>query len=88
MPVSRFHANRALRFLERFMDESLPDPDFVPLADGGVQLEWHLEGRRIDLLTDEEIDEPVVLIQVGDQALEERAAASFDGAALRALFEG
>jgi hypothetical protein len=77
-PVARRHANRAFAFINRLMDLGIsPMPDIVPLADGGVQVEWHMaERRRIDFITDED-SEPVVLIQDGD-TLTERPARLVD----------
>lgn len=76
-PVSRRHANRASGVIERLFaigDVSLPE--IVPLADGGVQLEWHLDnGLRVDFITDEE-SEPMVLIEAQD-GLQEVAARTF-----------
>lgn len=89
LPVGRRHANRAIQFLVRLMARGatpVPVPDIVPLADGGVQLEWHVaQGRRIDFVSDDDSG-PVVLVQDGD-ALTEAPAQSVDVAALRALFE-
>jgi len=87
LPVGRGHANRAIRFMVRLMGEGgVSIPDIVPLADGGVQLEWHAaHGRRVDFVSDED-SEPVVLIQ-DDDSLIERPARSVDFAQLRALLE-
>lgn len=86
LPVSRQHANRAINFLVRLIGSSLapvPVPDVVPLADGGVQLEWHTAStRRVDFVSDEE-SEPMVLVQEADQ-LREFSAQSVDVAELRA----
>lgn len=87
-PVGRQHADRASVFVARLMAlGELPLPDIVPLADGGVQLEWHTsQGGRIDFVTDEEAA-PVVLLQDGEH-LTETPAHSVDLAQLRALLEG
>lgn len=87
LPVSRVHANRAMRFLARFMDDSLPDPEIVPLADGGVQLEWHLVGHRVDFVTDDEVVGPVVLLEAAGEDVQEHPAAAFDRDQMRALLQ-
>ncbi len=88
LPVRRRHANLASQFLGRLMGLGVvPVPDIVPLADGGVQLEWHTaQGRRIDFVSDEEAG-PLVLLQEGDR-LTETPVRSVDFAVLRALLEG
>ena len=57
------HANRASQFLGLVIGlGDVPLPDIIPLADGGVQLEWHTsDGRRIDFVSDEDAG-PVVLL--------------------------
>jgi hypothetical protein len=42
------HAFRALVFLQRVMRDTTPLPAIVPLADGGVQVEWHRGGLDIE----------------------------------------
>lgn len=74
LPVAVIHANRAVRFLRRFMTDALPRPDVVPLNDGGVQLEWHLPNCRVDFITDEQLPEPVVVTQAGDGEIQETPA--------------
>lgn len=67
-PVGRRHADRAIRFIDRLMSHgAVPVPEIVPLADGGVQLEWRTpHGRRVDYISDEE-SEPIVLIQDAEE---------------------
>lgn len=68
LPVSRRHANRAQAFLMQVMGAVSDEPEVVPLADGGVQLEWHLEdGTRLDFITDEEEPDGVVLTDAGGE---------------------
>lgn len=65
LPVSRRHANRAQGFLMQVMDSKSDEPDVVPLADGGVQLEWRLDAdTRLDFISDEEEPYGVVLTEV------------------------
>ncbi|MEJ7786391.1 MAG: hypothetical protein WKF96_16430 [Solirubrobacteraceae bacterium] len=73
-PVSRRHGNRAFAVVERlFALGEVGLPDIVPLADGGVQLEWHLDnGIRVDFVTDDD-SEPMVLIEDADGLREEPA---------------
>ncbi|HYQ77898.1 MAG TPA: hypothetical protein VEP91_02175 [Solirubrobacterales bacterium] len=62
-PVSRKHADRAQSFLMQVMGSISDEPEVVPLADGGVQLEWRLDsGVRVDFISDEEEPDGVVLI--------------------------
>jgi hypothetical protein len=75
LPVSRLHANRAYQFLRAVMTDDTPLPDFVPLSDGGIQLEWHLAQVRVDFITDSE-GTPTVLVEHADGALDEVPAAT------------
>lgn len=86
-PVARRHANRAFAFMDLMVsDGPVAVPEIVPLADGGVQLEWHLTpDRRVDFVSDED-SEPVVLLQDGE-VLTEAAARVVDLASLRAFLE-
>lgn len=90
LPVARRHANRAMQFLVRLAaDEatSLPVPDIVPLADGGVQLEWHVApDRRIDFVSDED-SEPMILVQ-NPTGFNETPVRLADATKLRALLSG
>lgn len=85
LPVSRLHANRVLRFLGRFMEDGLPMPEIVPLADGGVQLEWHLATRRVDFISDEENLSPVVMVDQAGQGVADLPSDSYSAEDLRAL---
>lgn len=70
-PVTRRHANRAMTFLGRIMRDDLPPPEIVPLADGGVQLEWHLpHGRRLDFISDDDEPQPVIVVDAPQDAVE------------------
>jgi len=65
LPVARSHSTRAQGFLAQVMGYTSIEPEVVPLADGGVQLEWRLDrGVRIDFITDDEDSEGVVLFEV------------------------
>lgn len=87
-PVARLHANRVVRFLERFMTDELPLPDVVPLSDGGVQLEWHLAAGRVDYVTDEESPEAMVLVERDGNLVEYRAAVVLTDVLARWLASG
>lgn len=84
LPVARKHANRSMWFVEHLLSiGDVREPEIVPLADGGVQLEWHIEGRRVDYITDEESD-PMILLQDED-GLREISMADVDVASIHAL---
>jgi hypothetical protein len=88
LPTTRRHANRAFAFIARLMAlGDVPVPEIIPLSDGGVQVEWHLEhGGRVDFVSDEE-SEPVVLVEIAG-GLSEYPARSVDLAAIRAQLTG
>jgi hypothetical protein len=65
LPASRIHADRAMRFLVEVMTDDAPMPDIVPLADGGIQLEWHGADVRVDFISDDEQPDPLLYV---DQA--------------------
>lgn len=47
---SRFDiAEFAASLLERLYNEKTPIPDIVPLADGGIQIEWHVNNIDIEI---------------------------------------
>jgi hypothetical protein len=48
-PVRTKVAAEALVFLSRFLHVDAPAPQVVPLADGGVQLEWHRSGLDVEI---------------------------------------
>jgi hypothetical protein len=56
------HRDAALRFLGLVMSDDVSMPDIVPLADGGVQLEWRPGGVEIDFISDDELTEPTLFI--------------------------
>lgn len=87
-PTSRKHANRAFAFIGRFMAlGDAPLPEIVPLADGGVQVEWHFpDGARLDYVTDEDSD-PTVLVEV-DGNFSEHPARSVELLDLYSLLVG
>jgi hypothetical protein len=53
LPLSDRHARLAWRFLEKVMRDGLPLPDFVPLADGGLQLEWGNDAVALSFTTED-----------------------------------
>jgi hypothetical protein len=74
------HRDAALRFLGLVMSDDISLPDIVPLADGGVQLEWRSEGVEIDFISDDELSEPTLFITRGseiDEIDETRAVSYF-----------
>jgi hypothetical protein len=60
--VQARHRDAALRFLGLVMSDDISMPDIVPLADGGVQLEWRPPGVEIDFISDNELPEPTLFI--------------------------
>lgn len=53
LPLSDRHARIAWRFLELVMGDELPLPDFVPLPDGGLQLEWDANGAQLSFTSED-----------------------------------
>lgn len=53
-PVNFWTASFAASLLSRLLVEDAPSPSIVPIASGGLQLEWHMAGFDIEL----EIEEP------------------------------
>lgn len=70
VPISRRFTRQALSFLSRVMSDDVSNPDFVPLADGGIQLEWRLPGIELDLICDTETGQPTLLVTVDDETVE------------------
>jgi hypothetical protein len=54
MPLSNNHARTAWRFLEEAMSDGLPLPDFIPMADGGLQLEWDSGDSQLSFTTEDD----------------------------------
>lgn len=48
-PISHRSATSALSFLGDFLESRSAAPAVVPLADGGVQLEWHRGGLDVEI---------------------------------------
>ena len=69
-PLQRRHRDAALRFLGLVLTDDLLAPEIVPLADGGVQLEWRLSDAEIDFISDDEAVLPTLLV-TRDGATEE-----------------
>ena len=46
-PLEDVHARAAIQLLQSVMTDYLPLPDFIPLADGGVELEWDVGDRQL-----------------------------------------
>lgn len=49
-PVQSVLVGKALEILPRVMLEDSPPPSIVPLTDGGLQMEWHLKGRDLEIV--------------------------------------
>lgn len=64
--VTEDHARRAWQFLSRVMRPALPLPSFVPLGDGGIQLEWDNGESQISYTT-EEGREPEIWLATADE---------------------
>ena len=48
-PVSRVAIHQALRMLQAVALQEPPLPQVLPVPGGGVQLEWHVGGRELEL---------------------------------------
>lgn len=70
IPVQRRHRDAALRFLGLVLTDEIARPDIVPLADGGLQLEWRHEGMDVDFISDDEVMLPTLMVTRGDESLE------------------
>ena len=42
-------AQKALMVLVEVMENNAPAPSVVPLSDGGIQVEWHRQGRNLEI---------------------------------------
>jgi hypothetical protein len=70
--VTEEHARRAWQFLSRAMRPGLPLPSFIPLGDGGVQLEWDNGHSQLSYTTEEGSDPEIWLTTpVEDNRLDE-----------------
>jgi hypothetical protein len=49
-PISRLVLRRGLELLDWLMGADTPAPAVVPLSSGGFQLEWHSDGRDLELV--------------------------------------
>ena len=56
-PIQSKHAQAALSYLNRVMSPSTPPPSIVPVANGGVQIEWHRAGVDVELVFSDENDD-------------------------------
>jgi|ERR1035437_1125081 hypothetical protein len=81
------HRDAALRFLGLVMSDDISMPDIVPLADGGVQLEWRPPGAEIDFISDNELSEPTLFITRNSEIeeMDETRAVSYFLDELRSL---
>jgi hypothetical protein len=70
VPLQDRHRDAVVRFLSSVMTDDLVRPDIVPLADGGVQLEWRRDGLDVDFVSDEELSEPTLFVTHGDDTEE------------------
>lgn len=69
-PLSRRHRDAALDFLGRVMADDVEVPDVVPLADGGLQLEWRRGSLEVDFISDEEVGVPILRITDNEEERE------------------
>lgn len=53
-PIAQRAIQAAHRLLETGLIQGAPVPQIVPTSDGGIQFEWHLPGRRLEIEIDEE----------------------------------
>ncbi len=53
-PIAQRAIQAAHRLLETGRIQGAPVPQIVPTSDGGIQFEWHLPGRRLEIEIDEE----------------------------------
>jgi hypothetical protein len=83
------HRDAALRFLGLVMSDEISMPDIVPLADGGVQLEWRPPGIEIDFISDNELPEPTLFITRNSETeeMDETRAVSYFLDDLRSLLQ-
>lgn len=49
-PVATVAVGRALDILTRVMGKASPAPNIVPLADGGLQMEWHTGNHDLEVV--------------------------------------
>ena len=54
-----------IRLLAALMDETAAPPQFFPLPDGGLQVEWHVGGNSIEVEVDAQ-GEPHLLARASD----------------------
>lgn len=69
LPLSNNHARTAWRFLEEAMSDGLPLPDFIPLADGGLQLEWDSGESQLSFTTEDDVL-PTLWLSTPDESRE------------------
>ncbi|HCF98935.1 MAG TPA: hypothetical protein DEV93_00145 [Chloroflexi bacterium] len=62
--INARHARRAVDFLMQVMGTDTPPPTIIPVSNGGVQLEWHLEGIDAETLFDDENDDDLYCLFV------------------------
>lgn len=79
VPLQRRHRDAALRFLGLVMTDDIEHPDIVPLADGGIQLEWRRDGVDVDFISDDEVEVPTLYVtsETGSHELQGVAAADY-----------
>jgi len=53
-PILPKHARSALRYLNAVMQPTTPAPSIVPVANGGIQIEWHRAGVDVELVFSDE----------------------------------
>ena len=52
----------ALQLINGVMGPAIPSPHFIPVADGGVQIEWHMNGLDIELYISAPYESELVVV--------------------------
>jgi hypothetical protein len=69
LPLDRERAEAAMSFLVSFLERDSEPPSLIPLADGGLQLEWHSGGVDVEVAFPRD-EEPEVYAHVLDTGVE------------------
>ena len=48
-PITVSAIESTIQVLGSLMDQTSPPPQLFPLADGGIQAEWHVDGNKIEI---------------------------------------
>jgi len=66
--IEQKYLDQAKEFLEQVMREDTAMPALVPLADGGVQLEWHVNGFDVEICFSPEDPQELYIHEIGTGA--------------------